>query len=149
MPITPNWPLGNGGCMGRWGTLNIENHVWGPWCVISGGIILSWYMLHVWYSQPASEEHPIDPNQPQRNGCMWQHYGACETHQTLKTTSMGPDVSFGDKYLSLDACIMYDTPNWPVRNATLFPTGHWGMAAFDSTMGHVKHIIHWKSSWVG
>ena len=52
-------------------TLNIENHVWGPWCVISGQIIVSWYMHYVWYSQPASEERHITPNRPLRNGsCM-------------------------------------------------------------------------------
>ena len=39
---------------------------------------------------------------------------------------------------------MCDTPNRPVRNATLLPTGHWGMAAFDSNMGQVKHIEYWK-----
>ena len=39
---------------------------------------------------------------------------------------------------------MCDTPNRPVKNATLLPTGHWGMAAFDSNMWHVKHIEHWK-----
>ena len=43
-PVTPNLPLRSESCMGRWGTLNIENHVWGPWCVISGQIILSWCM---------------------------------------------------------------------------------------------------------
>ena len=33
--ITPNRPLRNG-CIwqGTWNTLSIENHVWGPWCVI-------------------------------------------------------------------------------------------------------------------
>ena len=40
--------------------------------------------------------------------------------------------------------IMCDTPKRPVRNATLLPTSHWGMVAFDSNMGHVKHIKHWK-----
>ena len=44
-PVTPNRPLRSESYMGRWGTLNIENHVWGPWCVISGQMILSWCML--------------------------------------------------------------------------------------------------------
>ena len=44
--------------MGRLGILNIENHVRGTRCVISGQIIVSWYIHDVWYSQPASEEHP-------------------------------------------------------------------------------------------
>ena len=80
-PITPNRPLRNG-CIwqGTWNTLSIENHVWGPWCVILGQIIVSWYMHYVWYSQPASGEHPITPNRPLRNGCIWQQYGTRETH---------------------------------------------------------------------
>ena len=49
-------------------------------------------MHHVWYSQPASEEHPITPNRPLRNGIIWQHYGARESHQILKTISEGVDV---------------------------------------------------------
>ena len=101
-------------------------------------------MHHVWYSQPTSDEHPITAIRPLRNGCIWQHYGARETHQTLKTISAGPHVSFRDIQSSVYICIMFDTPNQPVRNATLLPTGHWGMAAFDSNMGHVKHIKHWK-----
>ena len=54
-------------------------------------------MHYVWYSQPASEEHPITPNRPLRNGCILQQYGARETHWTLKTMSGGPDVLFRDK----------------------------------------------------
>ena len=42
-PVTPS-----SSCMGRQGTSNIENLVWGPWCVISGQIIPSWYMHNVW-----------------------------------------------------------------------------------------------------
>ena len=44
---------------GTWNTLNIENHAWGPWCVISGQIIVSSYMHYVWYSQPATEERQL------------------------------------------------------------------------------------------
>ena len=111
-PITPNRPPRNG-CIwrGTWNTLSIENHVWGPWCVISGQIIVSWYIHYVWYSQPASEEHPITPNRPLRNGCIWRntpllptgHWEmaafdrARETHWALKTMSGGPDVLFRDK----------------------------------------------------
>ena len=121
---------------GTWNTLNIESHLGGPWCVISGPIIVSWYKHYVWYSKPASEEcqitpkrplgsgqlhgvrshikhwkqclrapmcysgqivlswymhyvwyskpatgeHPITPNWPLRNGCIWQQYEARETH---------------------------------------------------------------------
>ena len=86
-PVTPNWPLRSESCMGRWGTLNIENHVWGPWWVISGQIILSWYMHNVWYSEPATEEHLITPNRPLRNGSIWLQYGSRKTGQTLKTIS--------------------------------------------------------------
>ena len=52
---------------GTWNTPNIENPVCGPWCVISGQIIVSWYMHYVWYSQHASEESHITPNRPLRN----------------------------------------------------------------------------------
>ena len=38
-------------------------------------------MIHdVWFSQTDSEEHPITPNRPLRNGSIWQQYGARETH---------------------------------------------------------------------
>ena len=63
-----------------WNTLNIENHVWGPWCVISGQIIVSWCIHYVWYSQPASEERHNTPKGPLRNGCIWQQPGARESH---------------------------------------------------------------------
>ena len=42
--------------------------------------------------------------------------------------------------------IMCDTPIQPLSNIPLPPTGHWWMDAFDSTLGHVKHIKLWKSS---
>ena len=156
----------------------------------------------MWFSQTDSEEHPITPNRSLRNGCIWQHYGASETHQTLKTIlggnrcvifdhiiqsrclsyrggsqpareehpllptgqwgtaavwgdwvrqtlktmSGGPDVLFRDKYSFPYICIICDTPNRPVGNIPLLPTGHWGMDAFDTTMGQVKHIKHWKLS---
>ena len=57
-----------------------------------------------------------------------------------------PDVLFRDKYAFLDTCIICDTPNRPLRNTSLLPTGHWGMDAFDTTMGQVKHIKNWKPS---
>ena len=43
-------------------------------------ILVSLHVHHVWYSQPATEEHPITPNLPLRNGCIWQQYGEHETH---------------------------------------------------------------------
>ena len=49
-------------------------------------------MHYVGYSQPATEEHPITPNRPLRNGCIWQYYGSRETHQTLKIISGDLDV---------------------------------------------------------
>ena len=49
-------------------------------------------MHYVLYSQPASEEHPITPNRPLRNGSIWQQYGARETRQALKTISGSLDV---------------------------------------------------------
>ena len=52
-------------------TLNIENHVWGPRCVIFDHIIQSRCLTYRGDSQPASEERPITPNRPLRNGsCM-------------------------------------------------------------------------------
>ena len=62
-----------------WNTLNIENHVWGAWCVIS-------------------------------------------------------------------VCVIFPTGR-PVRNTPLLPSGHWGMDAFDSTLGHVNDNKHWKPFW--
>ena len=95
-PATEEW-LHLTETSGTWNTLNIENHVWGPWCVISGQIIVCWCIHYVWHSQPASEERHITPNRPRRIGCIWQQYGARETHQTLKTMSVGPHVSFRNK----------------------------------------------------
>ena len=46
-------------------------------------------MHYVWYSQPATEEHPIITNRPLRNGCISQQDGECETHKTFKTISGG------------------------------------------------------------
>ena len=65
---------------GTWNTSNIENNILGPSCNISRQIIVSWYMHYVWYSQPASEKRHITPNQPLRNGCIWQQQRARETH---------------------------------------------------------------------
>ena len=88
----PLLPTGHRGTLAVWGTLNIENHVRVTWCVISGQIIVSWYIHDVWYSQPASEAHTITPNRPLRNGCIWQHFGARKTHYTLKIILGGLDV---------------------------------------------------------
>ena len=95
-PATEEW-LHLTAKSGTWNTLNIENHVWGPWCVISGQIIVCWYMHYVWCSQPVSEERQITPNWPLRMGCIWQQCVARETHQILKTISWGPHVTFRDK----------------------------------------------------
>ena len=68
-PTTEEW-LHLTAIWGTWNTLNIENHVWGAWCVISVCVIFP--------NRPASEEHPITPKRPLRNGCIWQHFGARE-----------------------------------------------------------------------
>ena len=65
---------------GTWNTPNIENHLAGPRCVISGPIIVSWYMHYMWYLQPTTGEHPIVTNWPLRNGCISQQDGEHETH---------------------------------------------------------------------
>ena len=83
LPATEEW-LHLTAIWGTWYTSNIENHLWGPSCVIFDHIIQTRCLSFRGDSQPAREEHP------------------------------------------------------------LLPTGHWGMAAFDSNMGHVKHIKHWK-----
>ena len=46
---------------GRWNTLNIENHLGGPRCVIFDLIIRSRCLSYGGYSQSASEEHPLLP----------------------------------------------------------------------------------------
>ena len=150
MPITPNRPLGNGGCMGRWGTLNIENHVWGPWCVISGQIFVSWCMHYVWYSQLASEERHITPNRPLRNGCIWQQYGARETHWPLKTMSGALMFSFGrnNPFLIYASCVILPTGDWGTPHFSQPATEEWvHLIALLGTwntshIGHMKHITH-------
>ena len=64
-----------------WGTWNTIKH-WKP----SRGTLMRYFgtnnrlLIHyVWYSQPASEECPIIPNRPLRNGCICQQYEARET----------------------------------------------------------------------
>ena len=94
-PLLPTGHWGTVAVLGNWTHWTLKT--WGPWCVISGQIIISWYMHYVWWSQPASEEHPITPNWPLRNGFIWQHYRARETHQTLKTIS----GRLGVKYLTI------------------------------------------------
>ena len=74
-PTTEEW-LHLTAIWGTWNTLNIENHVWGAWCVIS-------------------------------------------------------------------VCVIFPTGR-PVRNTPLLQSGHWGMDAFDSTLGHVNDNKHWK-----
>ena len=37
-------------------------------------------MHYVWYSQQATEEHPIITNRPLRNGCISQQDGECVDH---------------------------------------------------------------------
>ena len=89
-PLLPNGHWGTVAVWGDWTHWTLKTC--GPWCVISRQIIISWYMHYVWYSQPASEEHPITPNRSLRNRFIWQHYWARETHQTLKTISGGLGV---------------------------------------------------------
>ena len=84
-PTTEEW-LHLTAISGTWNTLNIENHVWGAWCVISGQIIFSWNMYHVWYSQPAGQWGT--PHYSQAATEEWMHlthFGARERQQTLKT----------------------------------------------------------------
>ena len=127
---------------GKWNTSNIENHLGGNRCVIFDHIIQSRCLSYRGGSQPAREEHPFLPTGQWGTAAVWGD----RAHQTLKTMSGGPDVLFRDKYSFLDICIICDTPNRPFRNIPLLPTGHWGMDAFDTTMGQVKHIKHWKPS---
>ena len=68
-PATEEW-MHLTALWGTWNTSNIENHICGPSCVISGHTIVCLYMHYVWYSQPASEERHITPNRPLRNGCI-------------------------------------------------------------------------------
>ena len=58
----------------------------GPWCVISGQIILSWYVHYVWYSQPATEEHLINHMiQPRCLSYGGDSQSASEEHPLLPT----------------------------------------------------------------
>ena len=85
---------------------------------------------------------PLLPTSHWGTAALWGD----KAHWKLETLSGWPDVLFRDKYAFLDTCIICDTPNRPLRNTSLLPTGHWGMDAFDTTMGQVKHIKHWKPS---
>ena len=57
-PATEEW-LHLTAIWGTWNTLNIENHLGGPWCVISGPIIISWCIMC------------NTPNRPVRNGPLF------------------------------------------------------------------------------
>ena len=95
---------------GTWNTLNIENHVWGPWSVISGKIIVCWYIHYVWCSQPTSEERHITPNQPLRKGsCL-----GVRAHETLKTMS-GALMCYlkkNNRLLIYASCVILPTGQW-------------------------------------
>ena len=71
----PLLPTGHWGTTAVWAIEHIKH--WKPslgtWCVVSGQIIVSWYIHDVWYYLPASEEHTIAPNRPLRSGCICQH----------------------------------------------------------------------------
>ena len=138
----PLLPTGQWGTAAVWGdrahqTLKTMSR--GTWCVISGQILFSWYMHHMWYSQPAIEEHPITPNRPLRNGCIWHHYGASETHQTLETISGGRCVIF-EHIIQTWSLLIGETPNRPVRNA------HYSQPATEERRlyGAIGHIQHWE-----
>ena len=86
-------------------------------------------MHHLWYSQPVSEEHPITPNRPLRNGCIWRHYGARETHQTLKTV-LGPRCVIFDHIIQ-SRCLSYRGGSQPASEE-------------QRLYGAIGHIKHWK-----
>ena len=71
-PATEEW-LHLTAIWGTWNTLNIENHVWGTWCVISGQIILSWYM-HLVACQPTGQWGT--PHYSQTATGEWMHLAA-------------------------------------------------------------------------
>ena len=157
---TPNWPLGNTSLLptGHWGMAVFDSNMrhvkhikhWkpsrAPRRVTFDHIIQSQCLSYRGDSQPASEEHPITPNRPLRNGCIWQHYRACETHQTLKTISGCLDVLFWTTWFNPDVCLIEETPNQPVRNTQFLPISHCGTAAVFGDRAHqtLKTMSGWS-----
>ena len=133
-PATEEW-MHLTALWGTWNTLNIENHLGGHWCGLFDHMIQSRCLSYRGDSQPASEERPLLPT---------GHWGTLNIENHVKWTWC---VISGERIPFFGIRIMCDTPNRPLRNIQLPPTGRWGMDAFDSTMGQVKHIKHWKPSW--
>ena len=110
-----------------WGTcytLNIENQIGGPWCVISGPIIVSWYVHYVWYSQPASEECPITPNRPLRNR---QLYGPIGHIKHWKPRLGAPMCYLGTNspLLIYALCVILPTGHWRTPHCSQPATEEW------------------------
>ena len=74
-------------------------------------------------------KHPITPNRPLRNGCIWRHYGARETHQTLKTV-LGPRCVIFDHIIQ-SRCLSYRGGSQPASEE-------------QRLYGAIRHIKHWK-----
>ena len=134
-PATEEW-MHLTALWGMWNTSNIENHLRGPRCVIFDHIIQS-RCLSCWGHRPVRNAHYSQPATEER-----QLYGAIG-HIKHWNPCLG--VILGEIILSWYMHHVW-YPNRPVRNTPLLPTGHRGMGKFDSTMGHVKHIKHWKPS---
>ena len=135
-PATEEW-LHLTAIWGTWNTLKIENHVWGTWCVISGQIILSWYMHHVWYSQPAGQWGTPHYSQPATE--EWMHLTAL--WGTWKTLNI-------ENHLGGPRCVIFahmiQSRSLPNRGGSqpaseerpLLRTGHWGTAAVWGDRAH-------------
>ena len=120
-----------------WNTLNIENHVWGTWCVISGQIILSWYMHHVWYSQPVDQWGTPHYSQPATE--EWMHlttiWGTWNT-SNIENHIGGHRCVIFDQIIQ-SRCLSYRGDSQPAsEERPLLPTGHRGTAAVWGDRAH-------------
>ena len=131
-PATEEW-MHLTALWGTWNTSNIENHLRG----------LDVYYLEILFN-PDVCLIVETPNRPVRNA----HYTQPATEDQWLYGAIGhiEHWKHGVYYFGTNnhLLIMCDTPNRPVRNTLSLPTGNWVMDSFDSTMGHIKHIKHWK-----
>ena len=116
-------------------------HVWWPWCVISGQVILSWFIHDMWYSQPAREEHTIAPNRPLRNGWICQHYMGHVKHIKLCKLSRGPRCVIFDHIIQF-RCLSYRGNSQPSSEER--PNYSQPATEEHCLYGAIGHIKQWK-----
>ena len=113
------------------GTSNIENHVWEPWSVISGPIIISWYMHYVCVLPNGQWGTPITSNRPLRNR---QLYAVIRRIKHWKQCLGAPMCYFGT-----------NSPLLINALCVILPSGHWGTPHYSQPA--TEEWLHLTAIW--